>query len=222
MELDDESLDMNLFDKLMEGKHNESVSENDGDSTSINSTNNLFRFEQTNTPDKSDIKNNKKNNYDEIAYPFSKRIKLKHEPEAAQENKPVQYTADIIVEIIKNRDGTVVPMRNLLDIGTTSTIISREYMGKGRARTNKKKITKWKTLGGTFTTNYEFLLDFKFPEISTHKVVTWQAHVDDKTSSKQAAYDMIVGMDLMTSIGITLYCEQRCIRWGGTKIPLKT
>jgi hypothetical protein len=31
--------------------------------------------------------------------PFSKRIKLKHEPEGAQENKPVQYTAAIIVEI---------------------------------------------------------------------------------------------------------------------------
>jgi hypothetical protein len=33
---------------------------------------------------------------------------------------------------------------------------------------------------------------------------------------------MIMGMDLMTSIGITLECEQRCIRWGGTEIPLKT
>jgi hypothetical protein len=53
-------------------------------------------------------------------------------------------------------------------------------------------------------------------------VVTWQAHVDDKTSSKEAAYDMIMGMDLMTSIGITVDCEQRCIRWGGTEIPLKT
>jgi hypothetical protein len=65
-------------------------------------------------------------------------------------------------------------------------------------------------------------LDFKFPEISTSKVVTWQAHVDDKTSSKGAAYDMIMGMDLMTSIGITVDCEQRCIRWVGTEIPLKT
>jgi hypothetical protein len=26
----------------------------------------------------------------------------------------------------------------------------------------------------------------------------------------------------MTSIGITVECEQRCIRWGGTEIPLKT
>jgi hypothetical protein len=52
--------------------------------------------------------------------------------------------------------------------------------------------------------------------------VTWQAHVDDKTSSKEAAYDMIMGMDLMTSIGITVDCEQRCIRWGQTDTPLKT
>jgi hypothetical protein len=33
---------------------------------------------------------------------------------------------------------------------------------------------------------------------------------------------MIMGMDLMKSIGITVDCEQRCIRWGGTEIPLKT
>jgi hypothetical protein len=90
----------------------------------------------------------------------------------------------------------VVPMRALLDTGTTATIILREFVGKGGDRTNTNKRTKWKTLGGTFTTNYESLLDFKFPEISTSKVVTW--------------------------IGITFDCEQRCIRWGGTEIPLKT
>jgi hypothetical protein len=87
---------------------------------------------------------------------------------------------------------------------------------------NTKKRTKWKTLGGTFTTNYESLLDFNFTEISTSKVVTWQAHVDDKTSSKEVAYDMIMGMYLMKSIVITVDSEQRCIRWGGTEIPLKT
>jgi hypothetical protein len=113
-------------------------------------------------------------------------------------------------------------MTAFLDTGTTSTIILREFVGKGRARTNTNKRTKWKTLGGTFTTNYESLLDFKFPELSTSKVVKWQAHVDDKTSSKEAAYDMIMGMDLMTYIGITVDCEQICIRWGGTEIPLKT
>jgi hypothetical protein len=33
---------------------------------------------------------------------------------------------------------------------------------------------------------------------------------------------MIMGMDFMTFIVITVDCEQICIRWGGTGIPLKT
>jgi hypothetical protein len=52
--------------------------------------------------------------------------------------------------------------------------------------------------------------------------VIWQAHVDDKTSSSEAAYDMIMGMDLRTSIGISVDCEHRCIRWGRIDNPLKT
>jgi hypothetical protein len=188
---------------MFTGKHNEFVSKKYDDSTSI--TNKMFHFEQTNEPDKCYLKDNNNDNYDEIADPLNIRIKLKNEPEEVPEKKPVQYTAHIIVEI-NNREGTVVPIRSLLDTGTTSTIILREFVRKYRACTNKKKRTKWKTLGGTFTTNYESLLDFKFPEISTRKVVTWQAHVDDKNSSKEAAYYMIMGMDLMTSIGIIVDC----------------
>jgi hypothetical protein len=105
MNIDDESLDMNVFEKLMEGKHNGIVINNDDDSMSIESNNNLFHFGQNNSTDKSFLDKNNNNNNDEIAYPFSKRIKLKHEPEEIQENKPVQYTADISVEI-KNIDGT--------------------------------------------------------------------------------------------------------------------
>jgi hypothetical protein len=108
----------------MEGKHNEIVSNYDDESMSIKSTNNLFHFGQNNSTDKSCLDNNYNNNNDEISYPLSKIIKIKHEPEAARENNPVQYTAVIIVEI-KNRDGTVVPMRALLGTGTTATITLR-------------------------------------------------------------------------------------------------
>jgi hypothetical protein len=108
----------------MEGKHNKIVSNDDDKSMSIKSSNNLFHFGHHNSTDKYSLDNNYNHNHDEIAYPFSKIIKLKHEPKAAQENKPVQYTAEVIVEI-KNRDGTVVPMRALLDTGTTAAIILR-------------------------------------------------------------------------------------------------
>jgi hypothetical protein len=72
--MDEYSLDMNVFD-MFTGKHNEIVSKNDDDSMSI--TKKMFYFEQTYEPDKYYFKKNK-NNYDEIAYPFSKRIKLNH------------------------------------------------------------------------------------------------------------------------------------------------
>jgi hypothetical protein len=157
-EADDESLDMNVFEKLIEGKHTKIVNKSNDDLKSINDNNTFAYSKQDKMTEKSCEDNNYNNDYDELAYPFSKRIKLKHEPEKVQENNPVQYTADIMVEI-KNRDGTVVPMRALLD---TATIILREFVGKGRARTNTKKRKKWKTLGGTFTTNYESLLDFNF------------------------------------------------------------
>jgi hypothetical protein len=106
---------MKCFDKLVEGKQNKIVVKSDEGSR----------------------------NYDEISYPFSIIIKLKYELEAAPEDKPVQYTEDIIVEI-KNRDGTVVPMRAFLDTGTTFTIILREFVVMGRAHTNTNKRTKWK------------------------------------------------------------------------------
>jgi hypothetical protein len=98
-ECDDESLDMNVFEKLIEGKHTNIVNKSNDDLKSINDTNTFAYSKQTNMTDKSCEDNNYNNDYDELAYPFSKRIKLKHELEEAQENNPVQYTADIIVEI---------------------------------------------------------------------------------------------------------------------------
>jgi hypothetical protein len=90
---------MNVFEKLMEGRHIEIVSNGDGDSKSINDTKTFSYSEQNSMTEEPCLGNNYNNNDDELAYPFSKRIKLKHEMEEAQENKPVQYTADIIVEI---------------------------------------------------------------------------------------------------------------------------
>jgi hypothetical protein len=64
MDVDDESLDMNVFEKLMEGKHNEIVSNDDDDSTSINSTNNLFHFGHNKLTKKYCLDNNYNNNND--------------------------------------------------------------------------------------------------------------------------------------------------------------
>jgi hypothetical protein len=96
---DEDSLDMNVPEKLMEGKQQMFVNENNDDLISINDTNTCDYYIQNNCTHGSIKRNDYSNDYDELAFPFSKRIKLKHDPEKAQENVPVQYMADIIVEI---------------------------------------------------------------------------------------------------------------------------
>jgi hypothetical protein len=96
---DDVYLDMNVFEKLMEGKHTMIVTKSNDELIIINDTDTFDYCMQDKTTHTSCEHNNYNDDYDELADPFSKRIKLKHEPEKAQENVPVQYTADIIVEI---------------------------------------------------------------------------------------------------------------------------
>jgi hypothetical protein len=77
---DDESLDRNFFEKLMEGKHTKIVNKINDDLISINDTNTFDYYMQDKMTNKSCEDNNYNNDYDELDYPFSKRIKLKHEP----------------------------------------------------------------------------------------------------------------------------------------------
>jgi hypothetical protein len=70
-----------FFEKLMEGQHTEIVSNGDDDLKSINDTNTFSYSEQNNMTDKTC---NYNNDYYELAYPFSKRIKLEQELEEAK------------------------------------------------------------------------------------------------------------------------------------------
>jgi hypothetical protein len=75
---------MNVFEKLMEGKHTKIVNKSNDDLISINDTNTFDYSIQDKMTNKSCEDNNYNNDYDELAYLFSKIIKVKHDPEKAQ------------------------------------------------------------------------------------------------------------------------------------------
>jgi hypothetical protein len=83
---DGDSLDMNVFEKFMEGKHTMIVNKSNDDLISINDNDtDTFYYSMQDKMTNDDCEhNNYNNNYDELAYPFSKRLKQKHEPEKAQ------------------------------------------------------------------------------------------------------------------------------------------
>jgi hypothetical protein len=66
---DDKSLDMNVFEKLMEGKHTKIVNKNNDDLKSINDTNTFDYSIQDKITTKSCEDNNYNYDYDELAYP---------------------------------------------------------------------------------------------------------------------------------------------------------
>jgi hypothetical protein len=92
---------------------------------------------------------------------------------------------------------------------------------KGRAKSYASpKATIWNTLGGNFKTKRKALIDFKFPELNTHKKVNWITHVDETTDPEKAMYDMIIGMDLLCELGVVVDTEEKVLRWEGNETPL--
>ena len=76
-------------------------------------------------------------------------------------------------------------------------------------------------MGGTFVTKYQFLIEFTLPEFSDKKKITHMVHVDGRTKQEHASFDMIIGMDLMTELGLVIDLDNKSIRWKELKIELK-
>jgi len=66
-------------------------------------------------------------------------------------------------------------------------------------------------MAGNFLTKKKAMLDFKLPELDANSKVTWVFHGDDKTDRKTALCDMIIGLDLQTTIGLCANTEDKVI-----------
>ena len=85
--------------------------------------------------------------------------------------------------------------------------------------TKTAKATCWNTKAGIFETNKTCKVQLALPEFDTQKLIEWKMHVDDSTTSN--LYDMIIGTDLVTELGITINFAERVMMWDGATAPLK-
>jgi predicted aspartyl protease len=145
-------------------------------------------------------------------FPFYEPAK-KDEPPNGQ-----KYTTEIIVEV-RDKNGVMVPIRALLDTGTSTMIILEPFVREGTAHTNTCGAQQWKTLGGRFATTST--ARFRFPELDNTKMITWPCLVDDETKPTEASYDMLLGLDLMVEVGIVINTATRMIYWNETSVSLQ-
>ena len=89
-------------------------------------------------------------------------------------------------------------LKILLDSGCSDSIALMKY---GNSKKTKTPTRKFATGSGQLKTKYESEIQLKLPEFSHSKIINWQFHL---TKMEDIGYDMIIGRDLMTKLGIDI------------------
>ena len=66
----------------------------------------------------------------------------------------------------------------------------------------------WNTQAGNITTDIKVMVDFTLLALSSTNLVTWNFHLDD---SPKGRYDMILGKNLLTELGLNLKLSEHVI-----------
>lgn len=86
-------------------------------------------------------------------------------------------------------------------------------------KTTAHSASKWNTKGGVFKTNRTVNALFVLPEFHKNREIRWNCYVDE--SDNLSRYDMIIGRDLMTDLGIDIMFSTGEVVWDNASIPLR-
>ena len=115
---------------------------------------------------------------------------------------------------LKENDNQQV-VKVLLDSGSSSSIIHSRHVKE--LQTKKTEPVNWTTKAGSFATTRQCVVSLKLPALHADKVITWNYYVDEQQSTH---YDIILGRDVLTEVGIDLLFSERKITWEGSSIPM--
>jgi len=108
--------------------------------------------------------------------------------------------------------------RVLLDSGSSGCIVNKKFVRNLQVTRDNK--TKWTTKAGSFVTKRKAMVSFILHELHPDKTVTWEMHVDE-TPSGVSNYDIILGRDLLTNIGVDILFSSQQVTWENASIPMR-
>ena len=94
--------------------------------------------------------------------------------------------------------------------------MTEKFTKKLRTKRTKSD-TVWSTPGGTLNTDTKCSVEFSIPELQDARLIKWDMYV----TKNLGAYDMILGHDLMTDLGIDIHFSTKSVTWDGVEIPMK-
>jgi len=110
-----------------------------------------------------------------------------------------------------------VTLKALLDSGGSGTLVTKEYARKLRLKKSSNTQTVWTTPGGALQTSTKCHAQFTIPELHDNRLIEWNVHV----TKSLGAYDMIIGRDVLTDLGIDIRFSNNTVEWDNSEIPMK-
>ena len=114
-----------------------------------------------------------------------------------------------------NKYGDNQVLRVLFDSGCGATLINKKYVRHWKK--SRDKSTKWSTKAGSFKTKRKCEIEFTLPAFHANRDITCNAYVDE-SHHESSHYDIIIGRDLMHSLGINLLFDTAEISWDNAKV----
>ena len=110
-------------------------------------------------------------------------------------------------------------LRVLFDSGCSATLINKRFVKHWKK--SKLKTTKWSTKAGSFKTNHRCEIEFTLPAFHEHRKISCNAYVD-ASPYESCNYDIIIGRDIMHSLGINLLFDSAEITWDNAKVHMQS
>ena len=126
--------------------------------------------------------------------------------------------AEILLVLPEKEGHKEVVLRGLLDNGTSESIIDQNKV-KNRVKTEEKTKVNWNTKGGNFDTFAKGEIQgLQLPQFTTRRSFNAKFHLF--RGSKKERYDVIIGRDILQSLGIDIINSKRTFKWDDIEIPM--
>jgi hypothetical protein len=109
-------------------------------------------------------------------------------------------------------------LRVLFDSGCSSTMINKKFVKHWKKK--PVETIKWSTKAGSFKTKRSCDIEFTLPAFHENRKICCNAYVDE-SDQKSCNYDMIIGRDILHSLGINLLFDTAEIMWDNAKIHMQ-
>ena len=93
--------------------------------------------------------------------------------------------------------------------------MSEEHARKLRVKNTSAAV--WKTGNGNIQTDKKVKTHFILPELYPERIIEHTFHLLPTTTG----YDMMIGTDLMSELGLKLNFQDACVEWEDASMPFK-